>query len=153
MSEPQAIWDDWTDKPKLEHHSLGEAWYSPSMDLIKMPNLGNFFSSEEYYSTLFHEAAHSTGHESRWEKRGKKGRFKTGTRFGDHDYSYEELVAEISAAMLCQMTGIETTLDNSKSYLLSWASKLKNNKKWIIDAASDAQMVVDIILNEHKTEK
>ena len=73
--------------------------------------------SAEYYSTLFHEFTHSTGHESRLNRPGI-----TETHFfGDEIYSKEELVAEMGAAMLCGVVGIENkTIKNSASYIQSW---------------------------------
>lgn len=149
LKKPKELWDNWTDKPNTIVHELSEAWYSPSMDIIKVPSLNNHKTAEEYYSTLFHEGIHATGHQKRWDKKdGKNARFVTTAFFGDKNYTYEELVAEIGSAILCQMTGIENTIENSKNYLVGWAKKLEDNEKWILKAAKDALKAVEIIQNK-----
>ena len=78
-----------------------------------MPARTAFDHIENYYSTFFHELAHSTGHPSRV---GRDGIEQLNT-FGSESYSREELIAELSASMLAGITGISpTTIDNSASY-------------------------------------
>lgn len=117
------------------------ACYAPTLDTVNVPDLRQFHGNEEYYSTLFHELTHSTGHGNRLDR-------KFGDRFGDHAYSEEELVAEFGAAFLCGHAGItkREVLENSAAYLKSWASKLKENTKWVVHAASQAQKAADHIL-------
>ena len=118
------------------------AWYRPSSDTVGMPSLPLFNSAEEYYSTLFHELAHSTGHQSRI---GREGIEQLNT-FGSESYSKEELVAEMGAAMLCGVTGIApTTISNSAAYLNSWIERLRGDSQLIISAASAAQKAADYI--------
>jgi antirestriction protein ArdC len=117
------------------------AWYRPSTDTVGMPALGLFDSSEEYYSTLFHEMTHSTGHVSRV---GREGIQQLNT-FGDDSYSLEELVAEMGAAMLCGVCGIQTTFENSAAYLQSWITRLRSDSRLLISAASAAQKAADFI--------
>jgi antirestriction protein ArdC len=120
-----------------------KAWYAPGRDVVGMPSLGLFASSEEYYSTFFHELVHSTGHKSRIGREG----FESVQSFGSESYSREELVAEVGAAMLCGVTGIENrTIENSAAYLRSWISRLKSDSRLIIAAASAAQRAADYIL-------
>src|SRR4029077_8726138 len=97
-------------------HGGNRAFYQPSTDSIRMPEKESFDNSESYYSTLFHEFTHSTGHESRLNRPGiVETHF-----FGDEIYSKEELVAEMGAAMLCGIIGIENkTIKNSASYIQS----------------------------------
>ncbi len=121
------------------------AYYSPALDKIQMPQKENFKSVESFYATLFHEALHSTGHKSRLN------RDLTGL-FGDHDYSFEELVAELGSGMVCVHAGIDgATLDNSAAYIQSWIKKLQNDKKMIIKAAGLAKKAVCLIMNTEKT--
>ena len=70
--------------------------------------------------------------------------------FGSKDYSFEELIAEIAAAILMNETGIEIqqTFENSAGYIKSWLSKLKDDKKMIVTASSAAQKAADLILNK-----
>ena len=75
-----------------------------------------------------------------------------GHQFGPHDYYYsqEELVAEMGAAYLCYITGIQNaTIDNSAAYIKSWIGKFKEDKKMLLIASSQAQKAVDYIL-EHQ---
>jgi antirestriction protein ArdC len=132
-------------RPALEQSD--KAWYAPSRDVVGMPSIGLFCSSEEYYSTLFHELSHSTGHKSRLGREG----FESVQAFGSESYSKEELVAEMGAAMLCGVTGIESrTLENSAAYLKTWIERLKSDSRLIVTAASAAQKAVDCILGHQQ---
>lgn len=125
------------------------ACYSPTLDYIKLPNREVFNSPEEFYSTAFHELAHSTGHASRL---GRKGILEP-SYFGSHDYSQEELVAEFGASMLCGFAGIEQrTIENNAAYIQGWLKVLKGDKKLAIIAAGQAQRAADFILNIQPTE-
>jgi antirestriction protein ArdC len=132
--------------PRIERHS--RAFYRPLADLVGIPSRNCFESAEAYYTTLFHELIHSTGHGSRL------GRFEessTDHQFASESYSKEELVAEIGAAMLAGIAGIShSTLSNSASYLQSWIKRLKSDSRLIISAASHAQKATDYILGEGK---
>ena len=120
----------------------GRAWYRPSTDTVGMPSRNAFNSAEEYYSTLFHELTHSTGHTKRV---GRDGIEKLNT-FGSESYSKEELIAEMGAAMLCGVAGIERkTLSNSAAYLQSWINVLKSDARMVVSAASQAQKAADYI--------
>lgn len=126
--------------PRREQSSA--AWYRPSIDTVGMPSRDVFNSSEEFYSTLFHELTHSTGHTSRVGRDG----IENINQFGSESYSKEELIAEMGAAMLCGVTGIEPkTLDNSAAYLQCWIKRLRGDSKLIISAASQAQKAADYI--------
>lgn len=118
------------------------AFYSPSCDKIVMPSLKQFNCSEEYYSTLFHESVHSTGHSSRLK------RITKCASFASQIYSLEELVAEVGSAILCEKVNIDIskTFDNSVAYIQSWLKVLKNDKNLIISAASKAEKAVELIL-------
>jgi antirestriction protein ArdC len=119
------------------------AWYRPSTDTVGMPSRNAFNSAEEHYSTLFHELTHSTGHTKRV---GRDGIEKLNT-FGSESYSKEELIAEMGAAMLCGIAGIERrTIANSAAYLQSWIDVLKSDARMVIQAASQAQKAADYIL-------
>jgi antirestriction protein ArdC len=118
------------------------AWYSPRKDAIGMPGRSAFHSPAEYYSTLFHELTHSTGHASRLQREA----FDNPTQFGSESYSKEELIAEMGAAYLCGLSGIEhQTLNNSAAYLRNWIQRLKGDSKLILSAASMAQKTADYI--------
>jgi antirestriction protein ArdC len=125
--------------------------YRPKTDSVHMPERGFFDSEEAYYSTLFHELAHSTGHASRLARASlleNKGIDAEGT--ARKTYAEEELVAEMGASFLNAHAGImEEEISNSAAYLQSWIDALKGKdaKSWIIRAASQAQKAANYILN------
>lgn len=126
----------------LVKRESNEAYYQPSTDTVVVPMLEQFSQSSEYYSTLFHELTHSTGHASRLDRLSKVA------HFGSELYSKEELVAEIGAACLVNHCGMETesSFRNSAAYLQSWLSALRNDKKMIVTAAGKAEKAVNFIL-------
>ena len=128
--------------PTLEHNEA-RAYYRPSTDSINMPKHELFEGEAEYYSTSFHEHVHSTGHADRL---GRK-EIEVLTGFGSHDYSIEELVAEMGAIFLCNEVGLESTFDNSLSYLKGWLKKLKDDTTMLVTASGRAQKAVDYILD------
>ncbi len=130
------------DGPKITHGGDAAA-YSPLTDLVRMPRRENFESPEHYYSTLFHELTHSTGHASRLHREG----ITEGHRFGDADYSREELVAEMGAAMLCALAGIDNAavLEENAAYLSHWVQVLRGGHRLVISAAAQAQRAADLI--------
>lgn len=119
------------------------AYYQPSSDTVVVPQLSQYRKLEEYYSTLFHELTHSTGHSSRLN------RISDIVAFGSHEYSKEELVAELGSAFLINHCGLETaaSFNNSASYLAGWLRALKNDKRLIVSAAGAAEKAVNLILN------
>jgi antirestriction protein ArdC len=132
-------------RPTLDHGG-DRAYYRPSTDHVQMPIREAFNSPEEYYSTVFHELAHSTGHVSRLARPGITSQT---AHFGNHEYSQEELVAEFTAAMLCGVAGIEQqTIENSAAYIQGWLKALQNDKKLAVIAAGQAQKAADLILGE-----
>jgi antirestriction protein ArdC len=110
-----------------------------------MPEKIRFASVEEYYSTLFHELSHSTGHSSRLDRK-----LDTAPKpFGSPDYGKEELVAEMSAAFLCSHAGIQPrVIENQAAYLGGWLKQIKADKKLVISAAGQAQRAADWIRNQ-----
>jgi len=144
LQQCEFIINNMPNKPNIQHKTQ-QAYYQPSGDCINMPLQNTFENSEEYYSTLFHELTHSTGHSSRLNRHQKN---HCSHHFGSQDYSKEELVAEMGAAFLCGHAGIEMkTLENSAAYIKSWLSKLKDDVRLVISAAAQAQKSTDYILN------
>src|SRR5665213_3636935 len=141
LDECEHIIHSMPNPPDFEQDS--RAFYRPSNDSVGTPSRSAFDSIEAYYSTLFHELTHSTGHPSRVGREG----IMEHNPFGSEDYSKEELVAEMGAAMLCGVAGVESrTLDNSASYLQSWINRLRSDSRLIVSAASQAQKAADYIL-------
>lgn len=140
----EQIVTQWLGKPAIRYGS-DRASYNKVHDLIQMPDLASFDSAEEFYSTLFHELTHSTGHPLRLN-RSTLTEFE---RFGDEQYSAEELAAEMGAAFLCGFTGIENkTIDNSAAYLQTWLEVLEKDPRLVLVAAGQAQKATDLILNQ-----
>jgi antirestriction protein ArdC len=136
--------------PPVIEKGGARACYSPSRDLVRVPDLFRFDHPEDYYGTMFHELAHSIGHKTRLDREGISGQHF----FGDAEYSREELVAEVAAAFLCGHCGVENvTLDNSASYLQSWIKTLRGDKKLAVVAAAQTQKAADYILNRKAHEE
>jgi antirestriction protein ArdC len=124
--------------PTIAVNNVDMAAYSEILDLVTMPPTASFHSTEGYYSTLFHELVHSTGHKSRLDRLESGG-------FGTGPYAKEELVAEMGAAMLCGVVGLEN-LDQSAAYVSGWLERLRNDRKLVVQAAAQAQKASDLIL-------
>ena len=145
IKSAQEIVDEYLNREKLKlvNEDKKRAYYSPSADYINVPELNQFISSNEYYSTLFHEMIHSTGHSSRLNRG-----LEQNAGFGSESYSKEELIAEIGSAGLCEIANVATdeTFVNSVAYLQSWIKVLKNDKKLIVSASSKAEKSIEYIL-------
>lgn len=124
------------------------AYYSPFKDEVVVPMLSQYAIPEEYYSTTFHELTHSTMHEKRCDRRAEN----KVAAWGDSNYSREELVAELGAAMICNRIKIEAekAFRNSVAYIQSWMKALKNDPKMIVWASSRAEKAAKYILNENE---
>ena len=130
---------------QIKHSNSDRAFYTSSQDFIHLPNKENFKATktstalECYYSTAFHELGHATGHPTRLNR-------KLGNRFGSKPYAGEELIAELTSAMLCAITGVSQSvrLDHVK-YLQSWLEVLKEDKNAIFHASAQAQKAVDFL--------
>ncbi|MGQ4004783.1 zincin-like metallopeptidase domain-containing protein [Francisellaceae bacterium CB52] len=125
-----------------------KAFYSNSNDIVTMPDISQFNTPESYYATLFHEMTHSTGHESRLNR-------KFGDKFGDNQYAREELIAEIGSAILNSSAGInnDTVFTNSVAYISSWLKALNNDHRLIIYAACKAEKAAKFILGDYCLEE
>lgn len=115
-----------------------KACYIPSMDLIQVPKITKFKTAEDYYATTFHELTHWTGHKKRLDR-------DLNNRFGDKAYAFEELVAELGAAMLCNANGVEGKLQHTE-YINSWLEVLEKDTKNIMKASALAQKAFDFIM-------
>ena len=131
----------------MRNERSNSAFYRPSEDLIQVPMMEQFEKVEEFYSTLFHEMTHSTGHWSRLGRFKEEGKVAA---FGGEDYGKEELIAELGAAALCGKCGIETrdSFRNSAAYLKGWTDAIKGNPELIVAAAGKADKAVEFILGE-----
>ena len=129
--------------PPSIRHGGNLACYWPDNDQISMPKRETFVSSEAYYSTIFHELTHSTGHPDRLNRK----TLVAGAPFRSPTYSREELVAEMGAAFLCAAAGIQDpTIDNSAAYIRGWLKYLSSDPKALLVAGAQAQKAADYIL-------
>ena len=128
-----------------------EAYYSPFRDIVVLPMKAQFNrgmtpedvyrDGMEFYSTMLHEMAHSTMTPERLNRDG-------GARFGDPKYAKEELVAELTAAMISHSMGFDSKVtDNSAAYLDSWITKLKQEPKFIVSVMADVNKASEMILD------
>jgi antirestriction protein ArdC len=141
IQECENIVTGYSNRPEIRH-GIARAYYSPGDDYINMPNQTSFYSEEEYYSTLFHELVHSTGHKDRLDRADI-----TAGAFGDANYSREELTAEIGTAFICTIAGIDnSTIENSQAYINNWIKALENDEKMIVLASGKAQKAVDYMM-------
>ena len=122
-----------------------KACYYPGFDYVSIPMREQFQRISEYYSTLFHELGHSTGHSSRLNRFTGKAACAA---FGSQEYSKEELVAEATAASILNALGMEdaNSFRNSAAYIKSWASHIKNDPMMYISAMTKAQAAFDMIV-------
>ena len=131
--------------PDLRQIDANRAFYSPAYDIINLPALSQFESSEYYYATYFHELIHATGHSSRLAR----AEVMDFSGFGTIPYCKEELVAEMGASMLCSLVQIDSLqiFQNNASYLAGWLKILKEDPKFIFRVSAEAQKAVEFIIN------
>ena len=145
IAEAETVLSDYSLRSgcRIIHERQNRAFYRPSTDEIHLPLREQFPKTAEYYSTAFHEATHSTGHEKRLNRLSKTA------HFGSQDYSKEELIAEMGAAILMNELGIETdgSFRNSAAYIQNWLHVLRDDNKMLVSAAGKAEKAVKLILN------
>ncbi len=116
------------------------AFYAEGPDYVQMPPFETFKDAESFAATLAHELTHWTKHDKRLAR--DMGRVK----WGDEGYAREELVAELGSAFLCADLGITPEVrDDHAAYIASWLKVLKDDKRFVISAASHAQRAVDYL--------
>lgn len=128
-------------------YSGSEAYYTPLLDQITIPDRKKFKDAAGFYETAMHELVHWTGHKTRLDRHGITGR----SVFGSVEYAREELVAELGAFFICAETGLPFNPKNSGAYIQHWVRLLKRDKKEIFKAASQAARAADFLLNRTKT--
>lgn len=144
----------------IEYEKFNEsAFYSPQRDQIVVPskkqfNISNtpedvFKDGMEFYGTTIHEMAHSTGHESRL---GRDGIVKI-DQFGSDQYAKEELVAELTSALIGNAMGFDSRIrENNIAYLQNWIGSLKKDPKFLKSVMSDVNKSSKMVL-EHIDEQ
>lgn len=129
-----------TESGATVQHGGSKAFYAPGPDLIQLPPRAAFDCSGDYYATALHELTHWTGHPSRCNR-------PLGRRQGIDAYAFEELVAEMGSAFLSDYCGLIGRVQHA-SYIASWLHALRNDKRLIFTAASQAQKAADYLLPE-----
>ncbi|MDL5050654.1 zincin-like metallopeptidase domain-containing protein [Oscillatoria amoena NRMC-F 0135] len=119
------------------------AHYSPQNDIIQLPDLRQFKDTEHFYSVVFHELAHWTGHNTRLNR-------KNGKEFGDRDYAFEELVAELASAYVCGLLGFQSKITNNAAYIKEWLKALDNEPRFFVKAARKAEEAAAFILKNYE---
>ena len=141
---------EWVCKIQYDKEEKG-AYYSPAKDIVVLPTKAQFRihpddpeecfkDGQEYYGTALHEMAHSTGHPSRLD------RLKPAA-FGSPEYAKEELVAELTSAMVGNSLGFDRRIsDNNVAYLQNWTSALRKEPKFIVTVMADVNKASRIII-------
>lgn len=124
--------------------ATNQACYIPALDKINIPERWQFDDSANFYTTLFHELGHWTGHETRLNR-------KMSTN--QQDYAFEELVAELTAAYCCARFDLPGMITNNAAYIKSWLKGLQNDMKFFTSAAYQAQKAADFIFNTQQEEE
>ena len=120
----------------------GRAFYSPSTDHIQLPPEAAFHGPHEWAAVALHELGHWTGHAKRLAR-------DLSGRFGSGAYAQEELRAELASVFIGTTLGLPTDIPQHASYISSWITKLKEDKREIFRAAADAQKIADLALSFH----
>ena len=131
-------------------HGGTRAFYAEGPDYVQMPPFETFRDAESHAATLAHELTHWTKHDKRLAR--DMGRVK----WGDEGYAREELVAELGSAFLCADLGITPEVrEDHAAYIASWLKVLKDDKRLIFSAASQAQRAADYLhsLQPHQIEE
>lgn len=141
---------EWVCKIQYDKEEKG-AYYNPAKDIVVLPTKAQFRihpddpeecfkDGQEYYGTALHEMAHSTGHPSRLD------RLKPAV-FGSPEYAKEELVAELTSAMVGNTLGFDRRIsDNNVAYLQNWTSALRKEPKFIVSVMADVNKASRIII-------
>jgi antirestriction protein ArdC len=142
ISETKQDIEEFINNIEIEIKTAQNAYYKPESDYIGIPNINSFDSVDNYYSVLFHEIGHATGHKNRLD------RDLTGN-FGDISYSKEELIAELSSVFLCSHLSIESSIRH-EAYLKSWLQGAKEDPKFLWKSASEASKVLNYCIEKQK---
>ena len=140
---------------EIKHTNDGRCYYAKTTDYIHMTNKENFIKTSygdetsNYYSVLFHELIHSTGHAQRLDRfKDNDKKFKDNAQ---QSYAFEELIAECGSIMLCQKFNLEKTIrEDHALYIKSWIQALKNDVKFLTSSLTRAYKATDYLLKKIK---
>jgi antirestriction protein ArdC len=129
--------------PTIVVRQSDRAYYVPATDTVTLPELAQYATPAEYYSTANHELSHATGHASRLDRH----TVEDGHMFGSDGYGREELVAEFGASIVNAESGIgPATLVNSEAYIANWVRAIKADPALVVTAAAQGHKAADYIL-------
>lgn len=141
ISRCEKVIRNYKDCPEIVFGNFSPS-YQPNVDIIKIPTFQTFKSADEYYSAIYHELVHSTGHPTRLNR-------TLVTNSTSESYSKEELIAELGSAYLCSETKIDNNvIENQTAYIQSWLTTLKDDPTLLLQASSKAEKSVKYILNK-----
>ncbi|MHA1293792.1 MAG: zincin-like metallopeptidase domain-containing protein [Promethearchaeota archaeon] len=155
IKNAEEIIENMPNKPFIHHIKTGKAYYDPYEDSIYLPIKDQFKNSSSYYETIFHELAHSTGH----QKRLKRFTLYNLENFEVHNYSKEELIAEMASTMVMNNCGLtsEKVIENQAAYLSGWLDVFKEMKRskpqYLAILTNTAAKAADYILGNIKNGK
>jgi len=138
----ESIINNYKDCPEIRTDNDG--YYAPVGDYIGIPPINRFVTQDAYYEALFHELIHSTGHESRLN------RCISDKRPTKEEYSREEMIAEMGASYLLELSEIPFPINMAANYINGWSTAVKEDKYLFIKSASQAERALRYIL-EGKT--
>lgn len=130
---------------RIDFYATNQPAYSPSSDIITMPEKRQFPNQEAYYATVLHELGHWTGHSSRMDR-------DLGDEFGSVGYAKEELRAEITSMMLSRELGLPHDTNQHAAYVKHWVQVLKDDPMEIIHASKDAQNIMEYVRSFDRTQ-
>ena len=128
-------------------HNSRSAYYNPTTDMINVPEKALYYGDDtesgmQYYSTILHEMAHSTGHKSRLDR-------KMNVNKRSEDYAREELVAELTAAVIGNGYGFSTHVqEQNAAYLKAWLGNIKKDPRYLMRVMGDVAKAVGMIQNQ-----
>lgn len=137
--------DAYKDKPQVFNTPQDQAYYSPFEDVIRIPLREQFDTPAGYFETLAHELAHSTAHKDRLD------RTALTDNYGSHKASrgLEELIAEISVALVAGRLNADYQIESVAAYADSWLNALQRDKSMILKATRAAQAATDYMLGDY----
>lgn len=145
---PLSVIDDFcknTDLTLIEDEGVNTPYYQPSKDIVVVPERHRYIDEQAFFSDIFHEISHSTGHAKRLNRDLK-------SKYEEKGYAIEELRAEIGSAFVCSSLGILSKpnrdyLKNSTAYVQSFLNVLNNNPNDLFKAIKDADGIANYILD------
>jgi len=148
INECERIVEGYRGGPAIITDGGNRCYYSPINDSIHVPDRNQFSNGVAFYSSLFHEMIHSTGHKRRLNRQLSHDHEST-------SYAVEELIAETGSAFLLGVAGIEepANLENNAAYLRSWMQFIADHPQRVVSAFSKAQKAADWVLGNRDSKK